>query len=245
MLHIVSFSGGKDSTAMLLMMLERKMPIDHILFCDTGKEFDELYDHVDKVERYIGRPITRLKAEHGYEYYLYQHEKVRGKYKGECGHGWSSMLKRWCTNRLKQVPIREFYKSLNVPKDEKQEYIGIAVDEPKRLKEKPNTHYPLAEWNVTEKEALQYCYDKGFDFGGLYKVFNRLGCWLCPLQSMNDLYSLYKYHPDKWAELLQIEKDMYANIKWNDMSKILNFKNGRYSVAELDAKFKREAEQGR
>lgn len=37
--HIVSLSGGKDSTAMLLMMIERKMPIDLILFCDTGLEF--------------------------------------------------------------------------------------------------------------------------------------------------------------------------------------------------------------
>ena len=34
--HVVSLSGGKDSTAMLLMMLERGMQIDCILFCDTG-----------------------------------------------------------------------------------------------------------------------------------------------------------------------------------------------------------------
>ena len=30
MKHIVSFSGGKDSTAMLLRMLEENMPIDKI-----------------------------------------------------------------------------------------------------------------------------------------------------------------------------------------------------------------------
>ena len=30
--HVVSLSGGKDSTAMLLMMLERGMQIDDILF---------------------------------------------------------------------------------------------------------------------------------------------------------------------------------------------------------------------
>ena len=29
--HAVSFSGGKDSTAMLLMMIERGMPIDMVL----------------------------------------------------------------------------------------------------------------------------------------------------------------------------------------------------------------------
>ena len=37
--HVVSLSGGKDSTAMLLMMLEKGMPVDDILFCDTGLFF--------------------------------------------------------------------------------------------------------------------------------------------------------------------------------------------------------------
>ena len=52
--NVISFSGGKDSTAMLLMMLEKNMPIDEIIFCDTGKEFPQMYDHIDKVQKYIG-----------------------------------------------------------------------------------------------------------------------------------------------------------------------------------------------
>ena len=50
-LHVVSFSGGKDSTAMLLGMIERDMPIDYILFCDTGIEFPAMYEHIDRVEK--------------------------------------------------------------------------------------------------------------------------------------------------------------------------------------------------
>lgn len=50
LLHVVSFSGGKDSTAMLLKMLEMGMQVDLVLFCDTGLEFPALYDHVHKVE---------------------------------------------------------------------------------------------------------------------------------------------------------------------------------------------------
>lgn len=30
--HIVCFSGGKDSTAMLLLMVEKNYPIDEIIF---------------------------------------------------------------------------------------------------------------------------------------------------------------------------------------------------------------------
>ena len=49
--HVVSLSGGKDSTAMLLMMLERGRQIDGILFCDTALEFPGLYAHLDKLEK--------------------------------------------------------------------------------------------------------------------------------------------------------------------------------------------------
>ena len=54
MLNVVQFSGGKDSTAMLLMMLEKNMPIDDIIFCDTGKEFPQIYEHIEKMNKYIG-----------------------------------------------------------------------------------------------------------------------------------------------------------------------------------------------
>ena len=71
--HIVSLSGGKDSTAMLLRMLEEGMPVDIILFCDTGLEFEGMYHHIDKLEKYIGMPITRLKSAQPFEYLFFEH----------------------------------------------------------------------------------------------------------------------------------------------------------------------------
>lgn len=70
---IASLSGGKDSTAMLLRLLEEARPIDEILFCDTGWEFPQMYDHLARLERYIGRPITRLKAQMTAEQYFYEY----------------------------------------------------------------------------------------------------------------------------------------------------------------------------
>ncbi len=55
--YVVSLSGGKDSTAMLLKLIEGKRPIDYIIFCDTGLEFPRMYEHINKLEKYIGRPI--------------------------------------------------------------------------------------------------------------------------------------------------------------------------------------------
>ena len=79
MKNIVSFSGGQDSTAMLLKMIEYNIPIDEIIFCDTGKEFPQMYEHIKKVEKYIKRLITILKAEKSFDYYMFEHEKTRRK----------------------------------------------------------------------------------------------------------------------------------------------------------------------
>ena len=75
--HIVSLSGGKDSTAMLLRMIEENHPIDEILFCDTGMEFPSLYTHLERVEQEIGRAITRLKAPKSFEFFFAEYTPRR------------------------------------------------------------------------------------------------------------------------------------------------------------------------
>ena len=75
--HIVSLSGGKDSTAMLLRMIEEQYPIDEILFCDTGMEFPDLYAHLNLVEQKTGYKITRLKSPLGFDYYFSEHTPKR------------------------------------------------------------------------------------------------------------------------------------------------------------------------
>lgn len=50
-LHAVSVSGGKDSTALLLLMIERGSPIDAVLYADTGMEFPEMKEHMQKLDK--------------------------------------------------------------------------------------------------------------------------------------------------------------------------------------------------
>ena len=47
MKHIINFSGGKDSTAMTLKMLEDGWWVDEIIFADTGKDFALMIGHIN------------------------------------------------------------------------------------------------------------------------------------------------------------------------------------------------------
>ena len=213
MKNVVHFSGGKDSTAMLLMMLEHNIPIDYVIFCDTGKEFPAMYKHIEKVEAYTGLEITRLKAAKSFDYYMFDHVKTRGKNKGKCGYGWPTMGIRWCTTMLKQQPAKRFMKDLD---GECMEYIGIAADEPKRhINIAPNIRHPLYDWGITEAMALRYCYDKGFDWDGLYEHFRRVSCWCCPLKSLPELKALYEFYPELWQKLRQMDEKAYNQLRSN------------------------------
>ena len=232
MKHIVSFSGGKDSTAMLLMMIEKGMQVDDIIFCDTGKEFPQMYEHIEKVEKYIKRKITVLKSDKSFDYLLTTEQRKTGREKGVFGLGWMSFNIRWCTGELKKEVIRKYLRKYK--KEGFLEYLGIAFDEQKRLKnnaEKKNLIFPLNDWQITEKQALDYCYSKGFDWSGLYEKFVRVSCYLCPLQRLGELKIIYNEFPELWEDMRRLDKFSWRKFRSD------------YTLSELEQKFERENEQ--
>ena len=228
--RVMSFSGGKDSTAMVLKAIEKGIIPDEIIFCDTSVEFPEIYENIKLVERAIKMPITILKADHDFEYYMLEYTKTRGKNKGTKGYSFPDFRNRWCTQMLKKSVIKKYMKKY---KDYKViEYHGIAYDEQQRIgKNKDdgrNIEYPLNDWKMTEADCLQYCYDRGFTWGGLYEKFARLSCWCCPLSRIGELRVLWKEYPELWAKLENWQSKTYRKFRSD------------YSVFELTEKFKKE-----
>jgi len=60
---LVSVSGGKDSTASLLLALEQSESPVEAMFCDTGNEHEATYEYVDYLEQKTGVKIAKLKAD--------------------------------------------------------------------------------------------------------------------------------------------------------------------------------------
>lgn len=62
--HVISVSGGKDSTALLCLALENCPPGSVMpIFCDTGNEHEAVYEYLAYLEQAMDISIVRLKAD--------------------------------------------------------------------------------------------------------------------------------------------------------------------------------------
>lgn len=203
---------------MLLMMLEKGMQVDECVMFDTGWEFPQMYDHLEKLRGMVDVPITTLKPRKPFEYFFSEHVLTRGKHKGQRGYGFARPMARWCT-REKVNAIEKYLRQYQ----EKVQYVGIAADEKRPLD--PAIKYPLVEWGVTERECLDYCKRRGFDWGGLYDHFDRVSCWCCPLQPLDELRELRHSFPELWDELKAMQDRSTNTFKI------------KHSVYDLDRRF--------
>lgn len=234
--NIPSISGGKDSTAMLLMMVDRKEPIHSAVFFDTGWEFPEMYSHIDLLEKRTGIKIWRLQPRLPFNYWMTARPIIakKGENNGKIhriGNGWPSPSRRWCT-RQKVDTIDYFCKPIQNPIS----CIGYAADETHRKtpKRKGNFRFPLQEWNITEADALQYCYDKGYNWGGLYKIFKRVSCYCCPLQRIGELKKLRKHFPDLWQKMLNMDKAILVNKGFRDYDTVYDLEKRFFHEDEIE-----------
>lgn len=155
--NIVSVSGGKDSTATLLLAIERCTENLQAVFADTGHEHPETYKYLDYLEQATGIQIRRIKADfaarmEGKRRYILEHWAADGVPQEridraiEClqptGNPFLDMClwkgrfpstkARFCTQELKVLPIQQqVYAPLLADPDTQDIYSwqGIRADE--------------------------------------------------------------------------------------------------------------------
>lgn len=73
MKYITSCSNGKDSLAMVLTLLEKNAPLDHVVFIDTGKEFKSIYKVWEKLSLILGKAgieHSKITTDKTFDYYF-------------------------------------------------------------------------------------------------------------------------------------------------------------------------------
>lgn len=241
-LHMASVSFGKDSVAMLLMLIENGYPLDEVVFYDTGMEFNAIYHVRDQIKEILDRhdiPLVILKPERPFMYDMLE-KPVHSKQKGDhCGYGWCGGLCRWGT-RDKLDALDRYAKERDA-----HVYIGIAADEPQRLTRMESyKSAPLAEWNVVEQEALEYCWAHGIHWMengiDLYTILDRVSCWCCCNKNQKELKNIWKFLPDYWNKLIGLQEKLERPMKrfrtdpeFGDLGNIINL--GRYWESEQES----------
>lgn len=189
MARYVSFSGGKDSTALALLC-----PDATPIFSDTGWEFDEMYEFIDGFEKKTGREVIKIKNDDypgGIPEYI-NHSKFLPNFHA-----------RWCTRMFKIEPFNDFLKEGD------ELLIGLRVDEKQRVGNTGLTgihiRYPLQEMRYGLDDVLRLCLENGLL--PRYPVYMmRGGCKGCFYKSKKEIEAMDALVPHVLDELQALEE---------------------------------------
>ncbi|MBC8205591.1 MAG: phosphoadenosine phosphosulfate reductase family protein [Kiritimatiellaeota bacterium] len=214
--HIVPISGGKDSSALAIYMLQEYPQIEvGYVFCDSECELTETYDYLDRLELLLGKPITRVSV---FDVYDVERKPTRNAFDLMLNERYGGYLPgpmaRWCTRELKIKPFEKY-----IGDSLAYSYIGIRADEdrggyqkgakPPVLSQKNNIVpvYPFKE-NGIGLEAVQLLLETtGLGLPDYYEWRSRSGCYFCFYQQIAEWQGLKERHPDLFEKAKQYERD--------------------------------------
>lgn len=242
MKHVAFCSFGKDSIATILLALEKGEPLDEIVYCEVmfdharniSGEYPEharfIYDTAIPYFEKRGLKVRVLRSEKDYRQ-LFFTKLTKSKISERNGKLRSFPISGRCkiNSDCKIAPIRKYKKQAG----EMVEYVGIAIDEPKRLARlhgKKNKISLLEQYNVTEQMAKEMCERENL-LSPIYKTQKRNGCWFCMNQRQKNFEYLYRYEPHLWQELKTLSQTpnlVSDKFKYN------------YTIADIEKRIEQE-----
>lgn len=204
MKHIVCFSGGKDSTALVLWAKEN-LPEFTTVFCDTGWEHPITYAYVEEIDRTVlDGKLVRIKSDKypgGFVQLVIDRKMIPGVHS------------RFCTQELKVFPLQRYFESLN---DEVTSYQGIRADESHSRSKMCETEWlddaggywikrPLLLW--TAEQCFAMMANHGVKPNPLYLMGStRVGCWPCIMTGIAELKRAIQFFPELKARLIEMKR---------------------------------------
>lgn len=169
---VAAFSGGKDSTAMVLRMWERGEDFV-LLFTPAGNEPSELFDHVERIRRIVQKQLVQPDGPDLWETI-------------ERNRAIPNWRQRFCTRQIKIEPCIRYLKALENP----VLCVGLRADEESReglYGPYADYRYPLREEGWSINDVLAYLGDRGI------KIPERTNCKLCYDQRLGEWWKLWKF----------------------------------------------------
>ena len=221
-IHVLSYGGGTQSTAMLLMALKGEINgvvPDYIIFSDTGWEPKSIYDWVYKVNDHIkeryGREIIFTNGGN-------LREDLVNAYKNGTRvasmplftlspDGEKGMVMRQCTSEYKIMPVKKKvrdllgYKSREKVKEIVHMWKGISTDEIQRVKPIADrwieAEHPLVEIvNVDRSACIAYVEREGLGTPA------KSSCIGCPFHDDVTWREMKLNDPESFADAVEIDR---------------------------------------
>jgi 3'-phosphoadenosine 5'-phosphosulfate sulfotransferase (PAPS reductase)/FAD synthetase len=214
---VVQFSGGKDSTAAILKVLE-KYPKDEALLVyeDTGADFVETEPHVKLIAGMVGLPLVILKGKEDYFDLVRRYQSF------------PSPASRWCTRKLKMDEIRRYIAAnRSMFSSELIVVTGIRADESParakmgawRLDDHLTTKNQMVKFwapclELTEVGVKEYVTANGLPLHPCYQFSRRANCWNCFFAPNHSVRAYAEMHPELWEKACIAEDEI--RFKWKD-----------------------------
>lgn len=202
----ICWSGGKDSTATVILCHEYNIPIKEIIYVrmmydeNTPATIPVMTDFVDKAQKVFEGWGYKVRIEYGIETASnIAHKRFkRSKYPERNGkqYGVMGFMRGICKfTDVKQRTIRKLALS-------DYQMIGYAADETERLKLLDDKKQSImVTLNISESEAFDIC--KRYNLlSPLYELgLGRDGCWFCPNAKTKEREMLRRDFPELIAEI--------------------------------------------